>query len=135
MQFFLYNGDATLSDLVLVGSSVGTTGPRLGIQFRGTGDAAGVGTQPIGNVTLDNVDVSGDYVTQMIGIQRYSDVNNLSLNDVKLGGATSSITGAFGASLRLDAVGAGTLTSPATVDLGNTHFRGLDPTSRNSIRN
>jgi hypothetical protein len=129
LQFFLYNGDATLSDLVLVGSSVGTTGPRLGIQFRGTGDAAGVGTQPMGNVTLDNVDVSGDYVTQMIGIQRYSDVNNLSLNDVKLGGATSSITGTFGASLRLDAVGAGTLASPATLDLGNTHFRGLDPLS------
>ncbi len=129
LQFFLYNGDATLSDLVLVGSSVGTTGPRLGIQFRGTGDAAGVGTQPMGNVTLDNVDVSGDYVTQMIGIQRYSNVNNLSLNDVKLGGATSSITGAFGASLRLDALGAGTLASPATVDLGNTHFRGLDPAS------
>ncbi len=129
LQFFLYNGDATLSDLVLVGSSVGTTGPRLGIQFRGTGDAAGIGTQPMGNVTLDNVDVSGDYVTQMIGIQRYSDANNLSLNDVKLGGATSSITGTFGASLRLDAVGAGTLASPATVDLGNAHFRGLDPAS------
>jgi hypothetical protein len=129
VQFFEYNGDATLTDLTLVGSATATTGARLGIQFRGTGGATGTGVQAMGDVTLDGVDVSGDYRTQMIGIQRYSDVSNLTFTDVALGGATSEITGSFGASLRFDAVGFGSIGAPASVDLGNTLFRGLDGAS------
>jgi hypothetical protein len=129
VQFFEYNGDATLTNLDLVGSATASTGARLGIQFRGTGDAAGVGVQPMGVVTLNDIDVSGDYRTQMIGIQRYSDVDDLTFTDVALGGASSEITGTFGASLRFDAVGFGSVGTPETVDLGNTLFRGLAPAS------
>ena len=131
VQFFLYNGDASLSNLTLVGNRDEgmASGARTGIQFRGVGAGDGTSELPIGTVSLDNVDVSGRYRTQMIGIQRYSDVDNLSFNDVKLGGAGSEITGGFGASLRFDAVGSGTSATPATFDLGNTEFRGLDASS------
>ena len=125
VEFFTYNNDATLSNLTLVGSATATTGARLGIQFRGVGAGDGVSEAPMGSVSLDNIDISGDYRTQMIGIQRYSDVAGLSLQDVELGGAGSEITGSFGAALRFDAVGSGSLGSPATVDLGNTYFRGV----------
>ena len=48
---------------------------------------------------------------------------------MKLGGAASKLTGGFGAALRFDEVGQGTASSPASVNLGNTDFRGFDPSS------
>ena len=76
----------------------------------------------MGDVTLTNIDVFGTYRTSMVGIQRYTDVSTLSMSGVELGGAGSAITGSFGAALRFDGVG----TVPnATVDLGDTYFRGL----------
>jgi parallel beta-helix repeat protein len=119
-----YNANATLTNLMLEGSATATMGARLGIQFRGIAAPSAMGM-----VTLDNVDVSGDYRTQMIGFHRYSDVDDLTFTSVALGGADSAITGTFGASLRFDAVGSGSVAVPAVVDLGDTLFRGLDPAS------
>lgn len=129
VQIYEYNGDATLTDLTLVGSATASTGARLGIQFRGVGSGSGAGVLPMGNITLNDVDISGNYRTQFLGLQRYSDVTSLSMTDVKLGGATSKVTGTFGALLRFDAVGTGTLAGAASVNLGNTHFRGLSNAS------
>ncbi|AMV30541.1 Cadherin domain protein [Pirellula sp. SH-Sr6A] len=128
IQIFEYNGNVTLKDLTLVGSATATTGARLGVQLRGVGAIDGNGVIASGNVSLNNIDISGSYRTQMLGIQRYS-VPNITFTDVKLGGDTSAVTGAFGASLRFDAVGTGTIESPASIDLGNTAFRGLSATS------
>ncbi|MCC7086779.1 MAG: right-handed parallel beta-helix repeat-containing protein [Pirellulales bacterium] len=125
--FFLYNQDASLSHLTL--SNDGALGARLGIQFRGVGAGDGTGVIAMGAVSLDDVKITGKYRTQFVGIQRYSDVTTLTLNDVELGGASSEITGGFGALLRFDAVGSGTLASPATVDLGNTYFHGVAASS------
>ena len=128
IQFFGFNNNASLSNLTLVGNrnELAGTGAQSGIQFRGVGDGDGINEMPIGTVSLTNVDISGKYKTQMIGVQRYSDVNNLTFTDVALGGTSSEITGGWGASLRFDGVGSGTITTPATVDLGNTAFRGLN---------
>jgi hypothetical protein len=122
INLFGYNGNATLTNI-----DVTNTGndARLGIQLRGVGFGTGVGVFPMGTVSLNDVAVSGTYRNQFIGIQRYSDVSNLSFTDVGLGGSTSELYGTFGALLRFDAVGTGTVSSPATVNLGNTHFRGL----------
>ncbi|MFG0253535.1 MAG: right-handed parallel beta-helix repeat-containing protein, partial [Rhodopirellula sp. JB053] len=126
VQFYGFNSNANLTNLTMVGTSVGHSGVQSAIQFRGVGEPDGTGLMPIGNVALYNVDVSGSYRTQMIGLQRYSDVANLSFTDVELGGAGSAITGNWGASLRFDGVGSGTIATPATFDLGTTTFRGLD---------
>ena len=128
IQLFVYNGNASLSNLTLIGDWVGTNGGRTGIQFRGVGTGAGVEIVPSGTISLDNIDISGTYVTQMIGIQRYSDVSGFSFNNVRLGGGSSDITGTFGAALRIDAVGdSATKGTPGekTLDIGNTYFRGL----------
>ncbi len=127
IDLFTYNGDATLQNLNL--SNNGALGSQFGIQLRGVGNGAGGGVLPMGTVSFDNVDISGSYTRQFVGIQRYSDVTNLSFNDLKLGGATSQLTGTFGAAMRFDLVGQGTSGSPATVDLGNTDFRGFNPSS------
>jgi hypothetical protein len=119
---FMYNGNAILSNLKLVGSSVGSTGERLGIQFRGAGNATtGLGQLPSGTISFNDIDISGTYRTQFIGIQDYTDVHNLSFNNVKLGGPGSGITGTFGAELRFDGVGLTNVNS--TINLGNTYFR------------
>ncbi|MEQ1825809.1 MAG: Ig-like domain-containing protein [Pirellula sp.] len=131
VNFFEYNNAVNLTNVTMVGNrnEGAGTGGRLAIQLRGVGDGTGTGTLPSGTIVLNNVDISGKYRNQMIGIQRYADVDALSFSNVKLGGATSEITGSFGASLRFDAVGTGTLATPETVNLGNTLFRGLAPTS------
>ena len=132
ISLFTYNGDASFTNDTLVGSAGGDTGEQVGIQLRGVGNNnTGVGHAAMGNVTFDDVDISGSYVRSMLGIQDYSDVSSLTLIDVKLGSATSKITGTFGDLLRFDGVGAtaSTVSSPSTVNLGNTYFRGLDPTS------
>ena len=130
ISLFEYNGNASFNNLTHVGTATATTGGgRFGIQLRGVGAASGAGVLPMGTVSFNDVDISGDYGTQFVGLQRYSDVNNLTFTDVELGGATSNITRTFGALLRIDAVGTGTVTSPATIDLGNTYFRGLSGTS------
>ena len=56
IQFFNYNGNASLTDLALVGSATATTGARLGIQFRGVGGGDGTGVTAIGTVSLTNID-------------------------------------------------------------------------------
>jgi hypothetical protein len=129
IDLFVYNGDASLSNLTL--SNNGALHSRFGIQFRGKGNDANLGTDflPMGTVSLSNIDVSGSYKTTFITFQRYTTANTLSFNNVALGGTTSAITGTFGALMRFDAVGGGTVATPATVNLGNTHFRGESPTS------
>jgi parallel beta-helix repeat protein len=133
ISFFTYNCAATLSGLTLAND--GSAGARLGIQFRGVGAVDNTtkiasGFLPIGTVSLNDIDVSGVYQTQLVGLQRYANLAGLSFNDVKLGGAASRISGGFGASLRFDAIGLGnTLALPATFNLGNTRFRGLSSSS------
>ncbi len=129
ISIFQYNGNATFTNLTLTGNAGANTGEQVGIQLRGVGGNDGTGVIAMGTVAFNNVDISGKYVRSMLGFQRYSSVSNLSLNDVKLGGATSAITGTFGDLLRFDAVGSGTIASPATVDLGNTYFRNVSNTS------
>ncbi|WP_345689307.1 hypothetical protein, partial [Novipirellula caenicola] len=128
IQFFGYNNNATLSNLSLVGNRVespSSSGAQLGIQFRGVGAGDGTGVSPSGTIALSDIDVSGKYRTQMIGIQRYSDVSGLSFNGVELGGGSSEITGGWGSALRFDGVGTGSVAPPTSVDLGNTLFRGI----------
>jgi hypothetical protein len=127
IDLFTYNGDASFTNLTL--SNNGANNARLGIQLRGVGSGSGVGVLPMGNVSFNGVTITGKYRTQFIGFQRYSTVTGLSLNNVTLGGATSEITGTFGSLMRFDAVGSGSVASPATVNLGNTYFRGVAPTS------
>ena len=122
INFWEFNENASLTNLTLVGSFGTGSDERSGIQFRGVGAGDGTGVMNAGTVSFNNVDITGTYRTQMIGIQRYLDVSNFSFTDVALGGATSGITGTFGASLRFD--GVGDILGNSTIDLGNTHFRG-----------
>ncbi|EGF27469.1 hypothetical protein RBWH47_03547, partial [Rhodopirellula baltica WH47] len=126
INLFQYNGNAILNNLTLSGNRNETagTGAQFGIQMRGIGAGDGVSEIAMGTVSLTNIVVSGKYRTQMIGLQRYSDVSNLTFSGVQLGGAGAEITGTFGALLRFDAVGSGSVASPATVDLGDTQFNG-----------
>ncbi|WP_345326667.1 beta strand repeat-containing protein, partial [Novipirellula rosea] len=133
IQFYGYNNNATLSNLNLVGNRIGNAGAQLGIQFRGVGQQDGTGVVASGTIDLTNIDVSGKYRTQMIGIQRYSDVSGLSFSGIELGGGTSEITGGWGSALRFDGVGTGTVATPKTVNLGNTLFRGVGGSGVNDL--
>jgi nitrous oxidase accessory protein NosD len=123
LQFFEYNGDATLTNLDLSNTGAGNDA-HLGIQFRGVGAQNGTGVLPMGNIALTDIDISGLYVRQLIGLQRYDNAS-IAFSDVRLGGVGSALTGTFGAALRIDAVGDGSFAMPSTIDLGDTYFRGV----------
>jgi|GEM_PF-7119285 len=87
--------------------------------LEGNGSFAAGGFAAMGNVTLDNVAVTGNYAASQLGIQGFDGLDNLSLNDVSLGGGDSH-TG-FGVSLFLSNVAEH---SDTYLDLGNTGFLG-----------
>ena len=74
VSVFQYNGDATFTNLKMVGNAGTNTGEQIGIQFRGVGSGDGASELPMGDVSFNNIDISGNYVRSFIGIQRYSDV-------------------------------------------------------------
>src|SRR5690606_12971664 len=117
--------NAALTGLTLYNSGIVA---QSGIQFRGVGAQNGVGVLPMGAISLTDVDITGSYVRQMVGLQRYATAG-IVLSDVRLGGdnletvavETSAITDVFGAALRIDAVGSGSFASPTIIDLKDTY--------------
>ncbi len=127
VNIFEYNGDASFTD-VTIANAISTA--RGGIQMRGVGADIATGSDILasGVISLDNVNVAGNYRNYFVTFQRYSTLD-ASFVDVTLGDASSTLFGAFGAVLRFDAVGSGSVATPATIDLGNTSFNGLSPSS------
>ncbi|MBU2503348.1 VCBS domain-containing protein [bacterium] len=86
---FEFDGNATLTNVDVTNSALGTTGPASGIQFAGfdasgydqTG-AAGVYSYDVltamGNVVFTDVSVTGVYNKYALGIQGYTDTTGLS---------------------------------------------------------
>ena len=86
ISIFMYNGDASFTHDTLSGNAGNNTGEQVGIQLRGVGNnSTGVGHKSMGTVSFNDVDIAGSYVRSPLGIQDYSDVNNLTFHDVKLG--------------------------------------------------
>jgi hypothetical protein len=113
LSFFLFNGDATLSNV-----NIATTG-RLPIQFRGRGTGSPGTWAPMGTVSLNGVTVTGSADRAAITVQLYSNVNNLSLNNVDLSGVTNLNGPGTGFSVTgLQLAHAGT----TALALGNTIF-------------
>ncbi|MEM9170349.1 MAG: right-handed parallel beta-helix repeat-containing protein, partial [Pseudomonadota bacterium] len=75
--FFQYNGDATITNVTIVGQDRGSGPAENGIQFRG--DAGS-----LGDVTLTNVDISGVYEKQPLAIFNYDDITGLTATDVTI---------------------------------------------------
>ena len=94
--FFNYTGDATLTNVNIVGG--GNNGSlneaENAIQFRSD-------TGAMGNVTLNNVDISGTYEKQPIGIFNYDNVDNLQMTDVTVTADSTS----FQTSINFDGIG------------------------------
>jgi len=129
INIYHYNGDATLTNISITDQGGATNGggnnAAHGIQFRGLGNGDGTGLLAMGTVSLENLSITGNYENAFLRFQRFASVDDLSFQDVVLGGSGSDIVGSWGAALRFDAVG-----DPSdgvdTVDLGNTHIAGLD---------
>jgi len=120
LLLYYFNGNADLSDIDI--SNDGSEAARYGIQMRGleaNGSFAAGGFAAMGKVTLGNVTVTGNYAASHLGIQGFDGLDNLSLNDVSLGGGNSH-TG-FGGSLFLSNVAEH---SDTNLNLGNTDFLG-----------
>ncbi|MEZ5668476.1 MAG: filamentous hemagglutinin N-terminal domain-containing protein [Alphaproteobacteria bacterium] len=115
LQLFFFNGDADLTNVDITGGGQG----RYGIQIRGVD--SGVfpnGVQPMGDIAFENVTVDGSYLAPLIGIQGYSEVGNLTFNDVTIGGAGS--TSGWATGLYFGTIGSGAF------NLGNTSFGELN---------
>ncbi|GAB5471039.1 MAG: hypothetical protein Kilf2KO_40690 [Rhodospirillales bacterium] len=91
---FQYFGDALLRNLTIEGQDRGNGEAENGIQFRGD-------SGPMGNVTFDNVTITGLFEKQAIGIFNYDHIDNLVMKDVTV---TADSTG-FNTSINIDGVG------------------------------
>ncbi|MEO1190176.1 MAG: hypothetical protein AAFY02_00325 [Pseudomonadota bacterium] len=106
---FNYTGDATLRNLTLEGQDRGNGEAETGIQFRSDSGSMGV-------VLIENVEISGIYEKQAIGIFNYDDVSGLSITDLTITADSTS----FQTSLNFDGIGSG-------IDLSDgSRFQNLD---------
>ncbi len=79
INFYLYNGDITLTGVTVENPG---SAAENGIQFRGIG--AGEPFQPMGDVTLDGVTVTGDYSKVGVAIYNFADANGLDISGAGL---------------------------------------------------
>lgn len=77
-----YTGNATLSRLTISGDGGGSNG----LQITGPTSGSGVepeprkATQPIGNISIDTVQISGTYARDVVTIGRYTDLDGLAIS-------------------------------------------------------
>ncbi len=74
---YQYNGDATLQNLTIEGKDRGSGAQENGIQLRSD-------TGSLGNVLIDNVQITGIFEKQPIAIFNYDDVDGLMMQDVTI---------------------------------------------------
>lgn len=80
VSFFLFNGDAALTNVTIAADA------QFPIQFRGKGSASPATWLSAGTVRLENVTVTGATTRPGLYIIRYTNVANVSFEDVDLSG-------------------------------------------------
>ena len=120
MVLFYFNNNATLNNVQISNDGSATVDARYGLQMRGVDNGSFSGNfQALGNVTLDNVSVSGTYAVAHLGVQGFDGIDGLTMNDVILGGAGSRV--GWGGSFWISSV---TQSNDTNLNLGNTNFAG-----------
>ena len=94
IDFFDFLGNASFTNVQVVGVANGTALAHAGdngIQIAGFDEATHSVSQPLGNVTFDNVSVTGTYAKTLVYIQGYDDATGLTFTGpgLKLGDATT----------------------------------------------
>jgi hypothetical protein len=80
LSFFAFSGNAVLSNITLTsGNGTASNSNSYGIVF-----TRGSGSGPLGTVSLSNVTVQGHVGKGALTFQKYSDISNVSLNNVSL---------------------------------------------------
>lgn len=98
LSFFQFNGNATLTNITITGSTTAGQGAAVALQLRGANTLA-----PIGTVSINGLTITGRYFDNRVTpiwigsglmISGYTDLSNLSLNNVNLNltPATSALT-------------------------------------------
>lgn len=99
LSFFLFNGNAAISNVTIAADA------QFPIQIRGKAPS-GV-WHPAGVVSLKDVTVSGTAAKPGLYLIRYSDVSNVTFDDVDLSGVTPpSLPSGFGALMQVEHTGA-----------------------------
>lgn len=91
--FFQYEGDALLKNLTVRGVDDADGAGENGIQFIDNDSS-------IGNVTLEQIRVSGEYAKTGVAIYNYDDVDNLTMQGVRVTADTG-----FNAAVNFDGIG------------------------------
>jgi hypothetical protein len=126
IRAFGFDGDATLSDITVMGAAGGVTtnAAQHGILLQGAstnnmGPGKLYGNGPtMGNVTLDNVEVVGGFTKYAVAIYNYADISNLDSVDATGLLLAKSVSGG-GYALNVDGILAGYDASQWGVVAGN----------------
>ncbi|MEJ0040525.1 MAG: right-handed parallel beta-helix repeat-containing protein [Gammaproteobacteria bacterium] len=94
VKLWRYQGDLTIAHTTFVGDAEGDVtrqngAPANAIEMRSVDDQHLNEAVPIGNVTLDDVTISGGFVKNPVGIFNYSDHDGLAIDGLDLSGAVS----------------------------------------------
>jgi Ca2+-binding RTX toxin-like protein len=106
IKLYGFHGDATLSNLTLTGASSGAPQddrPDYGIELHGIPNDAMNSGDPVpnmGNVTIEDVTVSGAFHKNGVALNNYGDLDGLSITELDLSGAETN----WGPLFNIDAV-------------------------------
>ena len=101
LSFFLFNGNAGITNVTV------TADAQFPIQFRGKGTASPASWSALGTVGLKDVTISGATARPGLYLIRYSDVSNVSFENVDLSGVVPpSLPSGFASEMQVEHTGA-----------------------------
>ncbi len=126
--FFGFTGDAALRNIAVTGTTgTGVGAADHGIQFAGYDPADASIDHAIGNVTLDNVTVSGTYEKTLAFVQGYDDLSGLHFTGTQIGSASgtqTTWTGLYITGAPNNPLFTPDATPPSTLDLTGVTYAG-----------
>lgn len=102
---FEFTGNATISDTTINSTQAAASSSGYAIQVAGFEQSTYDVVAPLGDVTLDNVDITGEYQKPPLMMQGFWDLSGFSATDVTITGETKWATGDFSALVFIDPVG------------------------------
>ena len=102
---YQFTGNATIENTTITSTLPAASSSGYAIQIAGRDEKTYDTTHPMGNVVLNNVDISGDYKKPALLIQGFTDMSGFDATDVTVSGQTSYATGDFSAIVFIDPIG------------------------------
>lgn len=97
IKLFGFTGDATIQNVTIEGGSGGVTAPNsltlpeYGIEITGVpNNLLGAATPPMGQISIDNVTITGQFEKNTVAIWNFGDIDGLTIDGLDLSGTETA---------------------------------------------